>query len=138
MKRFEDIIKKAIGFDMERGDQVNVSNIPFALQEDEALPANSGTQWLTYLKKLSRPLFNIVLLALFFVLAIKPFKKWLDRTVEYLDTKSLQSGGDIPKLSSQSKGGIEAMDNTGQLGEITKSDPSAAAEVIRTWISEVQ
>ena len=138
MKRFEDIIKKAIGFDIERGDQVNVSNIPFALQEEEALPTSGGTSWLTYLKRLSRPMFNIVLLTLFFVLAIKPFKKWLDRTVEYLDTKSLQSGGDIPKLSSQSKDGLEGMDGTGQLGEITKSDPSAAAEVIRSWISEVQ
>jgi flagellar M-ring protein FliF len=138
MKRFEDIIKKAIGFDLERGDQVNVSNIPFAIQEDNALPEGGGTPWMTYLKKLSRPFFNIVLIALFFFLGVKPFRKWLDRTVEYLDTKSLQSGGDIPKLSSQSKEGLEGTDGSRRLGEITKSDPAAAAEVIRSWISEVQ
>ncbi|RLB86007.1 MAG: flagellar M-ring protein FliF, partial [Deltaproteobacteria bacterium] len=35
MKNFEEIVKKAIGFNEARGDQVTISNVPFAIQKEE-------------------------------------------------------------------------------------------------------
>ncbi|MBW1765077.1 MAG: flagellar M-ring protein FliF, partial [Deltaproteobacteria bacterium] len=60
MKSFEDIIKKAVGFNEVRGDQVNVSNIAFSLQEKEESFVETKPGWLDYVKKGSKPIFNIL------------------------------------------------------------------------------
>ena len=136
MKTFEDIIKKAIGFNESRGDQVSVSNIPFALQEEgEVVFEEKSLTWLGYAKKAGKPLLNIVLVALFFLLAVRPFKRWMSQTGEYIQRTALSQGDDALRISSDSAQGNIAQ-GRGQLNDISKSQPDEAAEVIRGWIKQ--
>ncbi|MBN1847717.1 MAG: flagellar M-ring protein FliF [Deltaproteobacteria bacterium] len=135
---FTDIIKKAMGFDEERGDQVNVSNIAFSLQEEAELFVEPQTGFLDYIKKSGKMLFNIALVILFFLFAIRPFKRWLNHAGDYVNTMSLQQGAEIARLEDQASDEIRRkQENKRQLLEATKENPDAAAEIIRRWINEV-
>ncbi len=136
MKTFEDIIKKAIGFSEARGDQVNVSNFPFALQEEEGAFSEKGASWLDYARKVTKPLFNVALVFLFFLLAVRPFKKWLEQAGQHMATRALPQGEEVRKLASPLGDRELIQDSKEQISRITKKNPDAVAEVIRRWISE--
>lgn len=136
MKTFEDIIKKAIGFDEERGDQVNVSNISFAFQSEEMAFPERGMSWTDYGRKAAKPLFNVLLVVLFFLFAVRPFKKWLNKNGDNLFTRALPPGREVPQLSAEAGGGRGEVDENKQLLEAASSNPDAAAQVIRGWLSE--
>jgi flagellar M-ring protein FliF len=140
MKTFEDMVKRAIGFNEARGDQVSVSNIPFVMQEEEKGLAASAPSWLEYGKKATRPLFNGILIALFFFLAVKPFKKWIHQAGETLGALPAlpagQQGGGVPKLGAQAGESHGEVDGNQNLLELTKSNPEMVAQVIRQWLSE--
>ena len=136
MKTFENIIKNAIGFVKSRGDQVTVSNISFALQKEEVSFAENKPSWLDYVKKMTRPLFNIVLILIFFVFAIRPFRKWLHQAGEYIGTNALPQGEETPRLTAQTGEAQSQERNKEQLITMSKSKPDVAADIIRNWISE--
>jgi flagellar M-ring protein FliF len=136
MKSFEDIIKKAIGFSETRGDQVNVSNFPFALQEEERAFSERGASWLDYARKVTKPLFNVALVFLFFMLAVRPFKKWLEQAGQQITTRALPQGEEVQKLNSPVSDRELIEDSKEQITRVTKSNPDAVAEVIRNWIRE--
>lgn len=137
MKVFEDMVKRAIGFSETRGDQVSVSNIPFVIPEEEKGGSESYPVWLDYGKKASKPLFNILLVVLFLVLAAKPFRRWIRQAGETIRTVSLQQGQATGKLPAQA-GDLknETDSETSNLLEVSKGNPEAVAHIIRQWISE--
>ncbi|MFC1823549.1 flagellar basal-body MS-ring/collar protein FliF [Thermodesulfobacteriota bacterium] len=136
LKTFENIIKKAIGFNQSRGDQVSVSNIPFALQEDKGPFPEKAPGWMDYAKKGTKPFFNVVLILLFFLLAVRPFKRWLKQTGDYVGTQALLPGQDIPRLESETGTGNPSRMSRQELLDMTKNNPDKVAEMIRNWMSE--
>jgi len=137
MKTFDEIVKKAIGFDEQRGDQVSVSNIAFALQKGQGgdLSGYAPTpSWLEYLKKGSRPALNLLLIVLFFLLAVRPFRRWLNQVGQ--QQALLQKGKDAAQLEAGSGARPPEMEQQTQLLELTKKNPEAAADIIRAWLSE--
>lgn len=137
MKTFEDIIKKAVGFNETRGDQVSVSNIAFVIQEEETPLPENKPGWISYAKKGSRPLLNILLVILFFLLAVRPFKRWLNQTGEYVSARALQQGDEARVLESQSAEIQLRQKSKQKLLETTKDNPDIAADIIKNWINEV-
>jgi len=140
VKTFENIVKSAIGFDSERGDLVTVSNdIPFSMDKEslENIPAAGPEGWMGYLKKGSKPILNILMIALFFLIAIKPFKKWLDQTSEFVSTRALPRGNEREEIAATS-GEMQIRQNEKlKLLEATKENPDIAADIIKTWLNEV-
>lgn len=138
MNTFENNIKNAIGFDSERGDQVMVSNFELGTEQASMaeMPAESSDGWIGYLKKGSKPLLNILLIALFFFIAIKPFKKWLDQTGEYVSTRALPQAIESDDFSSSEERQIRQNEKL-KLLEATKQNPDIAADIIKTWLNEV-
>lgn len=135
---FSDIIKKAIGFNEARGDQVNVSNIAFNLQEEDEVFPETKPGLLSNIKRSGKFIFNIALVILFFLFAIRPFKKWLNQASQYTDTLALQQGSEVSNLENQTSDQIrQRQENKKQLLDVTKQNPDAAAAIIRKWINEV-
>lgn len=136
MNTFEDIVKKAIGFDEERGDQVTVSNISFSLPQEEMGLSEEETKLVDYAKKTYRPLINIGLIVLFLLIAIRPLKKLFTSASELATVKSLQQGAsELPEPSSVE---LQMRQNNKQrLLEATKKNPDVAADIIKNWINEV-
>ncbi len=136
MKTFEEIVRQAIGFDESRGDQVTVTNIPFALQREELAMAGAGRtpSWLEYIKKASRPAINLLLVGLFFFLAVRPFRKWLQRAGQ--EQAALSRGRQTPQLEAGETSEAAEPDDRMRLIELTRKNPEMAAEIIRGWLSE--
>ncbi|MBN2059447.1 MAG: flagellar M-ring protein FliF [Deltaproteobacteria bacterium] len=138
MKEFEDIIKSAVGYNQLRGDQISVSNIAFNIQEETVPETQEKQDWLTYAGRGMKPLLNVILVALFFLLAIRPFKRWLSQTGEYVGTITQQQGESAPALESPPSEIIKRRNSKQQLLEETKDSPDLAADIIKTWINEVR
>jgi flagellar M-ring protein FliF len=139
MKTFEEIVKKAIGFDTSRGDQVNVTNTPFALRETEIIAAERPQSSLVdYIRKAGKPVFNLLLVMVFFILAIRPLRKWLSQASDLMTPAALPPGVDVPQLESPSPETLQSQDSRKKLIETTKENPDMAAEIIRNWIAEVR
>lgn len=139
MKIFEENIKNAIGFNEDRGDQVTVSNIAFSMVKENVMEMSPGASegWMGYVKKGSKPLLNILMIALFFIIAIKPFKKWLSQTSEYVSARALPQGNQIEE-NIQISGDVQTRQNEKlRLLSATKDNPDIAADIIKTWLNEV-
>jgi flagellar M-ring protein FliF len=139
MKDFENNIKDAIGFDSERGDQLTVTNyeFPTELQSMAETPAEGSDGWMNYLKKGSKPILNVLMIALFFLVAIKPFKKWLNQTSEFVSTRALPQVVETDDLSSTAPDMQARQNEKLRLLEATKQNPDVAADIIKTWLNEV-
>ena len=138
MKNFEDIVKKAIGFTVARGDQVRVTNTPFTIQMAEIPPAGPeiDTNWVDYAKKGYKPLFNVLLIGLFFLFAVRPLRKWLSQAGEYSGQRELPPGDEVQRLESSTGGPDVTEENKKQLMEATRNNPDVAADIIKNWIGE--
>ncbi|HOV87392.1 MAG TPA: flagellar basal-body MS-ring/collar protein FliF [Syntrophobacteraceae bacterium] len=82
IKSIEDLVRKAVGYNESRGDQITVSNIPFATDSSgpDFVPAEN--RWLRMVKEHQRTLLNIVLIVLAFFFVIRPFMKKFRRFAE--------------------------------------------------------
>ncbi len=136
MKEFQNMVKRAIGFTEIRGDQVSVSNIPFAIENTEQPKAERKASWMNYMKKGIKPFFNIVLVLLFFLFALKPFRSWLKQTKEYLAPPPLPAGATVPELGAPSAEAAGAHIKKEQILDLTRTDPEKIVEVIRGWVQE--
>jgi flagellar M-ring protein FliF len=140
MKVFEDMVKRAIGFSETRGDQVSVSNIPFVIQEeDRSMPAGSPW-WMEYGKKATKPLFNVALVCLFLLLAVKPFRRFIQQTGQVLRQPSAlpqgQAQGKLPAQAGAGEAPPAEDKSMATLMEVSKGNPQVVAQIIRQWISE--
>jgi len=154
MKNFENMVKKAIGFDENRGDQVEVTSMPFAWSAMEEGPrAETGSAWKEYFQMLFKPLVSLVLALLFFFLVIKPMmKKNLFgglKTAEPVLLDQLRSrpalppgmeGGELPQIAQAEAGGpetgqIKGMDRK-QIFHSVEQDPAKAAEIVKSWLHD--
>ncbi len=150
MKNFENMVKKAIGFDDSRGDQVEVTSMPFAWSALEDGPrSETGSAWKDYFQMLYKPLISLVLALLFFFLVIKPMMKRNlfsgFRTEEQVLLDQLRprpalppgtEGGAVPQIAQNEEAGLlKGMDRK-QIFQSVEEDPTKAAEIVKSWLHE--
>jgi flagellar M-ring protein FliF len=131
LKQFEDMVKKAIGFTTDRGDEVKVVNMPFEAtsQEELAEPKKEIMPIILTAAKYIVPLLAVLLL---FIFVIKPMLKSL----------SAESGAQrTPLQLPQTVAGIEKTLETGQpMGrnviDWAQKNPKDASNLIKNWIEE--
>jgi flagellar M-ring protein FliF len=137
LKRLEDLVKKAVGYDENRDDQITVSNVAFATEAfpDGAVSAQA-LNWLDLLRRHQKLIFNLLLLLLVLLFVIRPFmKRFQQMTV----------GGEQerrPALPGTAEEGLLEESQRKELGvkeqaiAIALENPHQAAQVIRTWLKE--
>lgn len=138
LKRYENIIKGAIGFNVQRGDSVTVENMQF-----KSYDWKEADKILTTLerKKLLHSLFKWSLLglslALFFFMVIRPFMRWI--TDSFQDTVEDMLPRTIEELEE-----LQTLDNTlpGMVGALPTLEESidpdkAESELLKERIISV-
>ncbi len=136
LKQLEEMVKKAIGFNQERGDEVKVVNMQFEAVSQEELPPVK-TEILPIVINISKYLAPILALIILIVFVIKPLMKSL--TIPSATQKALP-GGSIPLPQTVTE--IEKRMELGQkpLGENViewaKKNPKEASNLIKNWIKE--
>lgn len=138
MKKFNEVVKAAIGFNRERGDQVIVDNIAFEGAMEEVPPDKIdivalATTSLRYLV----PLIIVVLIILF---VLKP----LLTTLKTVPKKPKETT--LPPDAILSPAAVSPVQPAPELApeeimrekvlEIVKKDPRQAAHIIRDWMAE--
>ncbi|MBI4379037.1 MAG: flagellar M-ring protein FliF [Nitrospinae bacterium] len=141
MKKYEDIVKTAVGFNQERGDRVEVTNVPFEaidiMQERREMKAEASRQF--YLS-LIKYLFIGVMIILSFIFIVKPILQWLTTLGQ-----EIPPPGMFPKTVVELE---EAIAGVPPPQKITKEEfrervhefvtehPDRAAELLRKWLRE--
>ncbi len=129
LKAIEDVVKKAVGFNADRGDQITVSNIPFASElAPKPAPPN---KWIALLKQNQKILLNVLVAVLIFLFVVRPFMKKLDKIV--VEPAKLPPE-EVPALPEEEK--PKALTPRQQAIVLVQEQPEKAAEIIKAWLNE--
>lgn len=139
MKHLESIVKRAIGYDEERGDQVEVINLPFywtTPEEDSKAEPGGGIQ--SYLPVLYKPAISLVLAILFILFVVRPLLKRGTGISQMPPVPLLQGGG--PGMTSPERPPepvlMTELSPKEHALQIVQKDPSKAVGILRTWLRE--
>lgn len=137
MAKLESIIKRAVNFDADRGDKVEVANIPFAADPRMA-GMGEATEAPEPFYKTYAPLFKYGLVAVFvllsFLFVIRPLVRWL--------TAGSMGDVEILKQLPMTVGEIErgyGEENSGfreQAEALLKNDNETSLGVLQDWLKE--
>uniref|UniRef100_A0A7C4AK95 Flagellar M-ring protein n=1 Tax=Thermodesulfovibrio aggregans TaxID=86166 RepID=A0A7C4AK95_9BACT len=127
IKKYQELVQAAIGYNKERGDQVIVESIPFEVIPEEKPPIDYVGIATTMLKYLI-PVVVILLIILF---VIKPLLEILKKPVE---EKIRKKEIVIPeeKITLPPK----ERDIREEIREMAKKNPKRVISLLREWISE--
>ncbi|MEW6264162.1 MAG: flagellar basal-body MS-ring/collar protein FliF [Thermodesulfobacteriota bacterium] len=140
LAKMEDLVKKAVGFDEARGDSVVVTSVPIYLAEE----AEAKWYRVPYdlLSQFGRPLFNIILIVLFFLFVVRPVLNWLRKETEpipapppeavALPAAEAAEGPALPEPPKPEKGRL----NREAVLQLAKQNPDRTINLIRSWIDE--
>ncbi len=137
MAKLENIVRAAMGFSEERGDDLSVQNVPFTeTRTSEASMANMVNMGIKVLK----PLTNLILALLFIFLVLRPI---LNRYVLATKEEEAPSGVEGGVLEGEPLPEIEAPasfepgpDAAEELRELATDYPERAAALIKVWLRE--
>lgn len=151
MRNLEKLVKNAIGYNEDRGDQVEVASLPFALSSVPEPEPDALEKWRGIAEWLAMPLVYLLatVLVLFFV--VKPLMSFLTAKSEnsgsgarFSSRSASASGEHEPSLSS---GEIRAeeenlsfaprgLTDQERIYRLAQSDPDRAADLVRRWLRE--
>lgn len=136
LQKIEALVKSAVGFNPERGDQLTVQNIPFQDTGDAGVVEEqkwwSNPFFMSLFKNL---MIGVGFLALVF-LVIRPLLTSL-RIVRPAVFESIEAIGEGGKLSSNERTQIAMqMAEQQSLIESAKKDPYQVAQILQNWMGE--
>ena len=140
MKKLEAIVRAAVGYDEERGDEVQVVNIPFTGQ----VPAQVGkmAKAVEVGSKLARPLINLVIALLFLLFVVRPLLKryvFAPKEVERVEelalpeAEALEEGEEELEVAPAIEPVPSAQD---ELRDLASDYPERAAALVKVWLRE--
>lgn len=147
MDRITALVQEAVGYNVQRGDTLNVINAPFARPEKvEALPEVPLWEqaWVVDLSKV----LGAVLIGLLLVLAVlRPMMRNL-AAVKGEPSGMVHAGAGLAEDQLSLTGGADTEeriklpgpgayeDNIDMVQQVVTEDPKLVAQVVRNWISE--
>ncbi|MEM7705811.1 MAG: flagellar basal-body MS-ring/collar protein FliF [Pseudomonadota bacterium] len=134
MARIQALVEKAVGFDAQRGDTVEVANVAF-YQPPEAEPAVAAPiweqPWLWQMgKQLLAPLGVVLLLLTIF----RPTFRNLSTAPALPEPKPIETAEDQNALAHLDSNQMNQM--VGQSRSIVAEDPARAAQVVSEWLAD--
>ncbi len=142
IKKFENLVKNAVGFVSERGDTVEVVNIPFESKVDLNIGEAEGganKDYSKYIPAIIRYVTILILSLLLFLFVLRPL-------ISYV----LKGGGSAGGLEAGLPEAIKALEEgLGQRSlpsspadlkqrvmELAQKNPQQAAKIIKAWVNE--
>jgi flagellar M-ring protein FliF len=138
LKRFEELVKKAVGFSQDRGDEVRVVNMPFEVVSTEELPEAKRDYW-PILLSAARYLGPILAFMLIFLFVFKPLTKELLATVvsQARSSQTLALPQAVPEIEkAKEEAEVKAITMSDDVRNWAKSNPDQAASLIKGWTEE--
>lgn len=137
IKRYEDLVKKAVGFSQERGDEVRVVNMPFEVASMEDLPEPARDYWPILLSG-ARYAGPVLAFLLIFLFILKPLTRvLLVPSTPDSRGRSLalpQTVAEIERRMDSPKPKALTMEE--DVRDWAKKNPDQAASLIKGWTEE--
>jgi len=142
MEKFENLVKTAMGFNEERGDQLEVINLPFSwVQMEEEVKPASGIPWKEYILLAYKPAVSLLLAVMFIFFVVRPLLKkksyspeggmiLTERPAPVLPTESIAAQ---PAIAAPTQKALDAREQTIQLAQ---GNPSRTAGIVKAWLNE--
>ncbi len=143
IKSLEDIVRKAIGYNEGRGDQITVSNIPFATEPSEAGGfVKAENRWVKLAREYIKPVLNVLIVLLVFFLIVRPLMRrfaTLSEEMKHLPApgEALPSG-DQQTLSLPDQPVERELSLRRRALSLVQQNPDQAAAIIRAILREEQ
>ncbi|NVM57372.1 MAG: flagellar M-ring protein FliF [Desulfobacterales bacterium] len=149
LQDFEKIVKRAMGFDADRGDQVYVSSFPFSISpvlepgvEGVEAVEVSGTDWLALGRRHLKPVVNFVLVILVFLFVVRPLLKSIkgigtsvERPRRLPTLEEAEPSAFIPEPSDKAAGTRERVMRERTL-RMAKDNVERTEQLVRGWLHE--
>jgi flagellar M-ring protein FliF len=136
LDQLTELVKRAVGYDEQRGDSVVVENIPFWLPEEP--PETWESSMLELLERYGRTLANIVLVFLFFLFVVRPIMTWFRRAsepeIQPMEPPALPAGEGADALPDFKKEPHRL--SRDHVLQVAQQDPEGTINLLRSWIDE--
>lgn len=141
MEYFERLVRNAVGYNADRGDQVEVASMAFALSAIEESEADPMDKWRDIAQWLAMPLVYLLIALAVILLVVRPFLKMLaSKDIEAKQAAIMAAagggrggeGGEDEDLSFGPKG----LSDQERIYRLAQSDPDRAADLVRRWLRE--
>lgn len=132
LKKYEDIVKAAIGFNKDRGDVVTVSNMQFEAASDDIAPVP-----IDYVKVISTVLKYLVPIVVTLILALfvfKPLMQLLKPPPPPAPVITQATGLAEQEILAKTKSPEKTLQD--EVLELVSADPKKAAAVLKEWMAE--
>jgi len=140
MKTLENIVKRSVNFDPDRGDAVEVANIAFETDKImgnmEKIKEEGGFAKIQKYKPVFKYTFLGIFLIFSFLFIVRPLTRWLtSNTLTEMDIlKQLpKTVGELEREYAGSMGGLK---NTGSVTQLLETDKDVSVGVIKDWMKE--
>jgi flagellar M-ring protein FliF len=137
LQKIETLVKSAVGFSSERGDQMSVQNIPFQ-DTGEAGSSDIATWWSNpFFLSLAKNMMVGIGFLILVLFVIRPLLASL-RLPKKPALESFEAiGGGAEQLTAAERAQLEAMIAEQQsLIDQAKKDPYQVAQILQNWVSE--
>ena len=139
LKKFEDIVKRAMGYSEDREDQVSVSSIPFS--EAISIPMGAGRERegiasgiLKIMGTYRNTLLNLMLMGLVFIFIVRPLLK----SIKNVNREAFLQRKELPRASKEYPQIAEPgeMSQKERAIELARGNPGKTQQLIKGWIGE--
>jgi len=135
LKKFEEIVKRAMGFDEDRGDQVYVSTLPLSMSAGpDVASEETRIDWLGFGRRYLKIGLNLALIILVFLFVVRPLVK---------SVKGIGTGVEGRRQLLASPGGGESatlsepqMDIRQKTVMLANNNTDKTEQLLRGWLNE--
>jgi flagellar M-ring protein FliF len=155
LKELEDLVASTVGIDRKRGDTLEIKNMEFQKEDfEEAQRMIADSERKSYIQSLVTYGVVGLIIALFFLVVVRPFVKWItENTIDSVDTflpqtieelERMQKNSILPGMEEAVPALPERMDPEKVEGEMIKEkvitlidqNPHKAALILRDWLHD--
>jgi len=137
LKKFEEIVKKAMGYNEDRADQVTVSSISFADAVPMDMQPETKSSKLDMLRQVAnykKTIINFVLVILVFFLVIRPLLKSMKDLAQEVAVEQKKLAADTGEYAQISA--PKGMGAKERVVEISQSNQEKTQQLIKGWIGD--
>lgn len=137
MKRYEELVKAAVGFNAERGDKVSVSNVAFTKEVPEEVPET--TDYMKYAGTAMKYLLPMIAMIMAFLLIFRPIVQSIKASSQMAAARLPRSIGEL-EAEMAGRGALPPAEpqktSREEITDIVKQNPDQAAAILKDWMTE--
>lgn len=138
LAQFEEIVKGAVGYDVDREDSISVNSMAFARTVPQSKPGDGKAAETTIPQMFwsyRKVIINFFLVVLVFLLVVRPLLKSMRKMISEapVERRSLPATGEeYTQLTGQSR----EMNPKEKALELSRNRPERAQQLIKQWVEE--